>query len=461
MVRVSVSLPSTASVRTRIIERAEGKLLSRGDGGLLRDRVLVFAQEFTDPMRGMAAALAFYPEARQVFDEVLADEEQQGDEIGDRNLFEEVVVGGGLTAAIYAASAGTSPLVVERGLRLGGVFGITNTPVFALNSRNRPGELGGPGKGASLNNIPGGALQLADFTGAEYPSQDLFGLAIRFNLLWYAKVITETKVVKAKLVDDEYIELTLSGARTVYADKVVVATGIGDPVLGPAELADSETVYSFNRFLRRVGKSGARPLDGLRKVAVIGSGDSGCATVGMLLGQEPLADRMSLSLDYVERIDWFGQQCISAEEFKEARSRYAGIARYMPRSKGDRYYRVAPRPGRTLNVERSSVLHRNLSGELARYGPYDAIIVCTGFRESQDDIFAPLVSPFVPLFEDVTSEDGEVVARRYTGTNVYRVGPCAKIPVGEEEDALTDVIPPNSAANFRYARKTAKFAQLQ
>lgn len=464
MATLGIGIGKLVTPRRSMLYRAK-KALELAEGNLLgRVQLQTARYEMMEDKAALAAAFACIPDARRYLLEALRIEICNdrlllwNRDLQDRCV-EEVVIGGGLHAAIYAASSRRYPLVIEKEIKPGGVFGSVDEPVFALNSRNRPGVGGQPGQGASLNYIPGGELQLADFAGAEYPSQELFGLAINYNLLAFSQVLTQTRVRVVESVGDKIRLLLVQGPETksIYADRVVIATGLGEPTLNLAE-RNSSSVFTFQKFVKLSGGLNAYPLKGLKKVAVIGSGDSGNAMVGMLLGQEPLAERAPVSLDYVERIDWFGQSCIYAEEFKQARSRYAGIARYMERRDDpERYFRVYPVPGRTVNVSEGLVLHRTPRGDVVVKGPYDAIIVCTGFQPPPTDIFKALTPPFAPVLEDVVV-DGEVVARKYSGIPVYRIGPCANISVAPGE-ALADIIPENSAAVFRYGSKTEKFAQ--
>jgi NADPH-dependent 2,4-dienoyl-CoA reductase/sulfur reductase-like enzyme len=118
-----------------------------------------------------------------------------------------IVIGGGLHAAIFAAAywrkTGKKPLVVEKEDRLGGVFGISRKPVFYLNSRNRPevavdpGEVLGPGTRGPLNTI-GGAFELSDISGQEYPPQTDLAYIIRTTLALYARPFTGVQALKIK-----------------------------------------------------------------------------------------------------------------------------------------------------------------------------------------------------------------------------------------------------------------------
>lgn len=375
-----------------------------------------------------------------------------------------LVVGGGLHAAIFSAEfwrkTGKKPIVIDKRPRLGGAFAISTDPAFYLNSRNRPERDGGPGMGGSLNSI-GGLVELSDLSGLEYPSQDLFAYAIRLNLSLYARAYARQRlrrIVGQATGGYQFETITSSDATTTLRTQdLILATGLGEPVqpIIPG-------VLNFSEFLERCSRL-RRPLEGLDRVAVIGAGDSGASVVEYLIGQGPEPKGSVASRDFPNRIVWFGQGCETKESYEQgARSRYAGIGRYMPREgQPDYYTRVFPKP-RAVEVMRGRVVRYrdNRTGEPRVEGPFDLIVVCTGY---QDEVVIPkfLLRKEGPVLEPVVV-DGVEVATRYVGTRIYRIGPCARIGISDMEKEETPVlakVPQNSVAAFRYNKRTQAFAR--
>jgi hypothetical protein len=218
---------------------------------------------------------------------------------------------------------------------------------------------------------------------------------------------------------------------------------------------------SFTRFLKLVNDLDF-PLEEFGdRVAVIGAGDSGSCVVEYLLGQGPPSGLDVASTAFPKRIDWYGQECLFKEDYdRYARSRYAGIGRYMPRLDEPNYYaRVFPTRARALSIERGNVVfYRDGAKQPRRSGPYDSIIVCSGFNET-DALLTPGVTER-PI--ETVEVDGLPVAKRYSATQVYRVGPAADLPVTnieKEENKVLEKVPQNSVALFRYNRRTQLLAE--
>src|SRR6476619_810385 len=104
------------------------------------------------------------------------------------------------------------------------------------------------------------------------------------------------------------------------------------------------------------------------------------------------------------------------------------------------------------------------------YGPrrrlseaYDHVVICAGFTNSINDIISSNVDR-APLREELVVDDElGPVAKRFVGTEIYKIGPCADLPVTRAERAQSpalDAIPANSAAAFRYGPRTARLAEM-
>lgn len=365
---------------------------------------------------------------------------------------DELVVGSGIHAAIYVSNRDRPPAVVERNSRVGGAFAEADKPVFYLNSRNRPfteNGITGPGTEGPLNYIPGGILQPSDVNCMEYQTQSVLAAVVRDNLVAKAVVFIDSPL---EAVFEEGNNLKVVIASKEYSvQRVLLATGLGNPLipfrLGPT----SARVWSFPEFVRIVGSvnNSFSPQD-FGRVAVIGSGDGGKVVMEHLMGQGPSDPGV-----FLDKVDWYGQDARNCEEFtKRERSRYAGLGRNFPN--GDRSFRIRPINARVLSVESAggrALVRCLLAGEPTP-GIYDTVIYCCGF--------GPPDIPLPPYEERLVREKGEPIATKLVGCEVYKMGPCAGLSVDYREkrnNPLLDKVPQNTAAIFRYAGKTAALAR--
>ena len=370
----------------------------------------------------------------------------------------EVIIGAGLHGTIYAANRGQTLCFDQQGSRTS-IFGQGYRSVFYLNSRNRPeDDYRRPGAPGPLNSIVGGIFQPSEINILEYQSQDDLALAIQINLLNFARVV-RAKVVKvgkvAKMADYRYrYQVDFIGGYTL-TNRVVIATGLGEEVM---PVKPSQRVWGFPEFLRVMGNPGvAKPLQGYKRVAIIGTGDSGKVVAEWFLGLGPQPGFSSAAEDFVERIVWIGQENLTKEDWEACeRSRYIGLGRSFPRSgQPNYYYRIQPEPGRAVSVRNGSKSVRvDWVGPKGRKSEkFDLAVFCTGFENRVMDL--------LPDFEEteVYEAYGVPVARRVSGEEIYMVGPCADLELEEREIDPRIAIPENSAAAFRYADKTAAFAK--
>lgn len=368
--------------------------------------------------------------------------------------FDEIIVGGGVHAAIYVSARRTSTLVLEQSSTLGGLFGLTKVPLFYLNSRNRPADLGKPGTAGALNYIPGGPVQPGDFSADEYQTNVDLAMAVKYAVAFRSSFSTGRQAVAISRLpsndgyivnsNDGYIVNTSSGS--AVASRVIIATGLGKPKL--VGQAPTNNYVNFPSWIREAKKN--FPLKGLKRVAVIGGGDSSKVVVEHLLGQGPPAGPSSVSTDYVEEINWFGQRYVYRNVFERMnRSRYAGIGRAMPCEYDTRAFRVRVSPGKVQAVEDDYILTRG------RWcGPYDKIIDCTGFE--RDDLTSARIS------DVYRAPDGEPLCQKVVGEEIYTIGPAANLPftVNEQQSLSLEVPQENAVAIWRYGAKTAKLARL-
>ena len=416
------------------------------------------AADFEHPLAAQLTGIALDPAGRALADRFLdtywSDERWQQNTLADAGDEREVIIGSGYHAAVYAATrvrAGhRRPLVLERDSRVGGTFAMTARPVFHLNSRNRPGGPGLAGDlGANLNFLSGAPIQAANLSTAEYQTNTDMAFVIRLTLAQYADVVTHAKVTAVDGDDSDGVavdgvELDIDARRRLVARRVIDARGLGDPV--GAHLANGGTIVTFAQFMQRMAQ--IWPLRDLRRVAVIGGGDSGKCAVESLLGIAPEPFMAAAALDRVDRVDWYAEALpTSCENWqRDIRGRYQAIGRHLR----------ADRSGtRRLTVLRRRAQVVDLPGTALIDGRgYDLVVLCTGTRE-------PFVQGLggISDCELFTVAGAGTVARKYDGLPVFRIGPHAQLPFSQKEyeDGVADQ-PGNAAAMFRLGSKTAALA---
>lgn len=398
--------------------------------------------EFDDHLTAVLAGMAIYQPARALLEEGMNREFSK--RVGGYDYYDEVVIGSGVHAATYAMSRARlgypTPLIISDS-EWGGTFAYPKGAAFYLNSRNRPGDtIALPGSRGPLNLLPGGVIQPSDIGGQEYQTNDDLAFVVRMNLIMSGAEFMHGRVGRiVKSGTTGYVILDDYDDAICEANRVIIATGLGRPKY-PGGRVDN--TINIMQFLARMTQD--FPLRGIRRAAVIGAKDSGNIAVEALLGQGPGNNSVG-SLDYVERIDWFGQNCTNALDYRDCcRSRYDGISRYMPRDTGE-YYRVNPVPGKTPIPQVQS-------------GEYDLIVVANGFENNS---VRNLCSEFGAVFGVY---NGNVqVASRVGLEEIYAIGPASNIPVSAVEKRACPVlstISENSAAIFRYAQRVADFAFL-
>jgi hypothetical protein len=413
------------------------------------------AADFPHPLAAQLTGIALDPTGREFADRFLdtywANWDRQFDALADADagIYREVIIGSGYHAAVYAATrvlAGhPRPLVLERSPRVGGTFAMTSTPVFWLNSRNRPGGPGLAGdQTANLNYLPGAPIQAANVSAIEYQSNTDMALAIRLTLAQAADVVPNATVTAVSPDDGESVELYIDGRGPVSATRVIDARGLGDPA--DEHLANGATIVTFAQFMQRM--AGTWPLRGLRRVAVVGGGDSGRCAVESLLGIAPQPFMAAAALDRVDRIDWYAQDLpASCDRWRQdIRGRYQAIGSHLRADRfGARRLTVLPR--------RASVL--DLPGRALIDGSgYDLVVLCTGSKE-------PLIQGLgdVGDCELYTVAGAGAVARKYYNLPVFRIGPHGRLPFSQQEYAEgIGSEPGNAVAMFRLGSKTAALA---
>jgi hypothetical protein len=404
--------------------------------------------EFSNPLEAKLTGIALDPYGRDFADQVLdahwSDEARTQRTLSSSGVKREVIIGSGFHAAVYAAvrvlSGYPKPLVLERNERVGGTFAMTARPTFNLNSRNRAGNGGLAGdQGASLNYLPGGPIQASNLSMAEYQTNTDMAFVIRLALAQFADVVTNASVVSVSANGNAGVEIGIEDRDPLFGGRVIDARGLGDP--GDQDVANGATILTFPQFMQRM--AGMWPLRGVRRVAVIGGGDSAKCAVESLLGVGPQPFMAVAALDSVDRVDWYSDALpTTCEGWQQSvRGRYQAIGQYL-------------RPGRRLTVMDRRARPVALPGAgLIDGRRYDLVVLCTGNRET---VIGGLQ---FSEFDEYTIPDANVVARAHYNLPAYRIGPHARLPftTQEREDGIAD-FNANAVSMFRTAPKTAALA---
>lgn len=374
----------------------------------------------------------------------------------------EVIIGGGLHAAIYARArvmqGHPPPLVLEASERAGGSFAVSKNPSFYLNSRNRPGPLTLPLLDGALNVLPGSELQPAHLSNSEYQRNSDLAYVIRTLLAANAKVLTGVRVLEANAVRGRAVfvvgrgyvreggglRLSLGSGGFVYAERVILATGLGRPrTLGFQP--DDKRILDFAQFMAKMDEP--FPLREMGRVAVIGNGDSGKTVIEALMGMGPAGEQLSMAaLDRPQKIDWYGVGAsLKCQDFEQnARSRYKPIGRLLP-FQG----RVTQAPVKPQGP--ASVFGAGFDCCYVDERPYDHVIVCLGYE--------PLPLTGAEMTQAATA-GGRLVGKQ-NEKGMYTIGPAANLDISVAELASSrafEIAPENKTAIFRYADRTAALA---
>jgi len=415
------------------------------DTALMLNEMVERQDRFTSPAAAVLAAVCQSQTARARFERTLDQMTTSVGTAGARFSWPEVVVGGGAHAAVYCAVRRAlgfpAPLVLDDGRRFGGTFAASQAPAWNLNSRNRPGPLGLPGSGQALNVLPGAPMQPADIGGSEYQTNADLGLIIRCTLAMSA-VVNRSKVerVAAPALNGP-VEIVTADDQVIVADRVIVATGLGNPRTFPG--AADGRVLDFLGLMRRWDRP--FPLDGLGRVAVIGAGDSARCAVEALAGQGPTTGGSVAALAFPGLIDWYGCPAPNRSNWRECnRTRYQGIGALLPRSTGeiDQAARIRP-------MRRAERVTPGYDAVRVDGNPYDTVVTCIGYERQRFDVDE--------IGQASVFTGGRRLGRYEADGRVLTVGAAAGLGWEEDEDRR---VPENIAGLFRLAPRTADLAAL-
>jgi hypothetical protein len=416
-------------------------------------------QDFDSQLEMKLAGIAMVPEARDLVTERLGeywDTRRLGVSRDDR----EWVIGAGLHAAIYCAArvrmGYPRPVVLEQNGagKVGGAFAVSMKPVFRLNSRSRPGNVGLPDQDKALNDLPGGLIQPSMISSEEYPDNADMAWLIRLALAQFADVYPDVTAASAaqesKRSSDGRPKVRLTTTEGTFScARVIDARGMGDPVAMPSA---SQAILNFTQFMERMG--GMFPLRDMGQVAVLGGGDSAKCAVESLLGVAP-GNTSAIGLDYVNRVDWYvgpngiGPTC---SEFREQqRGRYIRIAQFLAGNESQPADRLRLISGRGYITPLPD-------GALVNDRTYDTVIMCTGSK------LAKLDDPgyaYYPVRADPDRSASTVLAKMAEPIQIYQIGPAAGIEFSDAEvNAGITENKANLVAMFRLAQRTAALGAM-
>lgn len=438
------------------------------------DAMMGREQDFRSPLSALFAGIAMVPLARALWEDRL-------DTLWARNAppkdrVAEVVIGSGYHAAVYVASrvaAGhPAPVVIEKSDRAGGAFAMTKGASFFLNSRNRPGNLGLPGREGNLNYLPGAILQPADISGEEYMVNSDIAFIIRATLaLSGAKVVLNSNATDiaedtASYSSREYNRETrryeyqpivrLENGRGVRAKRIIIAAGLGD---SQQQFRYSKRVITFQEFMKRMDSP--FPLRNLGKVCVIGAGDSGKVVIEALTGLGPARHWSTASLDFVNDITWYGSEMqTNRVDWEQCnRPRYKEIGTLFA---GNDFRKARVRPIR--DAVNSAYVEDGYDSVEVMGVPYDTVIACTGFEQQ----FLGNGDGYATNFYEEGSAGYRALGLKRTErpAEAYIIGPAANLGYEATEQMATPARgdfraqQENLVAMYRYAGRTAQLAKV-
>jgi hypothetical protein len=411
------------------------------------------AEIFPSRLAAQLAGIYMNPIAREYVDARL-DEHWMSRGKYDVGNMREHIIGGGPHAAVYAATRarmGKGRPVVWEMRDPGGAFSVGGgKPVFRLQSRNRPGGPGIPALG-NLNYLPGAVIQPSHIAGGEYPDNAVLRWCVRTTLAAYADVRFG---LVASYADDFSTSLAVEDGSRYDVGRIIDARGIGtDSALLLPESGARRHVLTFFEFMDRM--SSPFPLRGVKRMAVVGNGPSGAASVESGLGIAPVSHLSMPELDWVQVLDWYARDTPTTREAwvnEQDRSRLIEIGRYLPRA------------GRVSESRRLTVYNRlaipldGVDSATIDSRSYDLVVVCAGLVR-RDGAMTTVPDPGT-WAEYTPPTSSTAIARRYQEREVYAIGPITRLPLTsrESELILSNAIPGNALSILRLAPKTAALA---
>lgn len=399
-------------------------------------------------------------------------------------------------------------LVIDNGDTAGATFRY-GKDVFSINSSNRASGEGTrplPGEG-NINELPNFPIQVSDLSGVKYPSANDLGVTLVTGLYAALRGYSNVEVLfntNVKYLSDKPLDPSMNESVVIEntslpqnirvdAQKVIVATGLGDPIL-PSKVVKSlalepkliqsqkgkpPRVLTFEDMVRIIAESND-PMTFFKnkKIAVVGKGDSANVFIEYLLGFAPQAGygRSSAQTGKPQRIVWIGQDKKSCEEFiSDARSRYNSVSTGFKSSSPNIEALIKPYGNKLSDVAegKKDTVNAILDGGEV-ISNLDYIVVATGFNPKVRELFPESAadaknSTDIAFFDNnfkiiesstALSEQPVKVGRKLIGRQVYIFGTAANLFVNENANKAPAKIVQNFVGIFTNAPRVAAGANL-
>lgn len=358
--------------------------------------------------------------------EILAKTMSRNQNYGQYDI---VIVGAGVHGIIalhqvLKQNPNLKVLLLDEGDTAGATFRY-GKDVFSINSSNRAsGEDTRPLPGeGNINELPGLPIQVSDLTAVKYPSANDLGTALVAGL--YAAIREYPNVetlfdTKARTLGDKPSDSAMTESLSIRkgsyaqdfridAQKVIVTTGLGEPLLPPKIVESLKTtpalkesvngkpprVLTFEDMIRLIAESND-PLSFFKdkKIGIVGKGDSANVFIEFLLGYAPQTGygRSSAQTGKPGKIYWIGQDKKSCNEFiSDARSRYNSVSTGFKSSSANIDALITPNQNKLVDVAERGVNKVDVildGGE--KIDGLDYVVVATGFKQNVRALFSKL-----------------------------------------------------------------------
>jgi len=413
------------------------------------------ASEFPSELSMQLAGIAMIPEAR---DKLITELDAAWAGAGTTVPYQpaELGIGAGYSMAVYSASrlalGKPKPVVVDNG-NIGGAFAVSRKPAFWLNSENRGGRGGQPGKyRQSLNYLPGAPVQPSMLPGGDLQTNADMAFVIKLTLALCADVYPTgcTSIMD----NGRYASpsASLSTGQGITPGRILDARGTGTPYFTgqPASvIADGKQVMTSQQFMTRADQP--FPIRGLGRTAVIGGGDYGKCDAENLMGIGPAVQ--FAWLDFMPDMDWYAVELPTTctDWRQQVRGRYQRLGSFLPGINGkDRRIRVYQ--------ERASVI-KTLSGVLVNGRTYDHVILATGYQ--LDSLGLDYFDPYYGSAAQARGTRFAVARKHESNAEIYRIGVAANLEFTNQEAADgIDQIAANKVAMFRNGPRISALANM-
>lgn len=324
----------------------------------------------------------------------------------------EVIVGGGVHAAVYAATRVATghpkPVVLEKESTTGGIFArLTNFKMNSANSAGVASVAAGPtrlmplSESDDLNYLPNSPFQVRGMSGmVEYPYSADMAKAVQKTLDAFAEVYTNAQITFTRSGLCSTADHSYSFG---VAKRIIFAGGLAVP----DSLPKGAAIMSGYDFLRRPVRELAT-----KKIALVGGGDTAAQIAEYMLGQGIIAPTTPPA-----QIHWYGgaSMPLSKKQWMTGyHARFAPVGRHLPQGKISTTGVLLPYPvlGEVIPTGNTAMVNGQI---------YDLVVMATGFVPARcpavaSDIFT-VGNMFVARYSEDTSGQPKV----------YRIGTAAAL----------------------------------